>query len=235
VQTCAPVTSSDSAVPPPSDPSSITPRHASVEALSHKSSWFASWTRTKVEWAHDASLEKTPHLTLAPGSGTGSSPPPILSTTGDPQPVTEGTPTSALPQNIPAKTQFRDLPAPSPRSVSYSSPPAHQSIPNYTSTPSPLHEDSLKLSPTKLPLVTSSTVLQSSEPSNSIPTPTNRFTLGIPLLGRAKVPIEKTVATAQCDDMSLPADQPPPSKQLLATQGLCPPDTISVTSDCIAR
>jgi hypothetical protein len=70
---------------------------------------------------------------------------------------------------------------------------------------------------------THSAILQSNSASNSSPTPTNRFTLGIPLLGRAKVPLEKTVAAAQRDDirtMSLPADQPLPCKQQLATQGL---------------
>ncbi|OAX40788.1 hypothetical protein K503DRAFT_791177 [Rhizopogon vinicolor AM-OR11-026] len=81
------------------------------------------------------------------------------------------------------------------------------------STPSPPDE------PTKLRPATPSTALQSGGSSNS--TPTNRFTLGIPLLGRAKLPLEKTVAAAQSDDirtMSLPADQPPPCKQQLTTQ-----------------
>lgn len=245
VQQGAPATSSDLATPASSDPSSLTPpHHTSVTALSHKPSWFASWTRTKGELVPDSGVEKTRRLTPVPTSGTESSSSigdvhpqitvssvshqsPIPSITGDPQLVSTQTP--ALTQDIPTKPRFSE---PS------SSPPAAHSKPGSMSTPSPLDEDVPKPSPSKLPPATPSTVLQSSDASDSISTPTNRFTLSIPLLGRGKVPIEKTVAAAQCDDirtMSLPADQPPPSKQPLTTQGLLrSSNTITAMSYCIA-
>ncbi|OJA21687.1 hypothetical protein AZE42_08662 [Rhizopogon vesiculosus] len=227
----APATSLDFTVPIPSNPSSFTPpRDSSVAALPHKSSWFASWTRTKGEEVPDSGVQKTRRPTPAPASvhlqthaaSSLSSQLPILSITRDSQPVTESTPTSTLPQDIPAKPRSNDPPTSSPRSTSYtssSSPAAHQSQPSPMSTPSPLDE------PTKLPPATPSAVLQSDGSSNSIPRPTNRFTLGIPLLGRVKLPLEKTVAAAQRDDirtMSLPADQPPPCKQQLTTQESIP-------------
>lgn len=243
VQPGPPATSLDFASPASLDTSSFTtPRDTAAAALSHKPSWFASWTRTKGEGVPDPGVEKTRRPTPVPASGTGSSVSietvhpqahassvshqlPILSVTGNSQPVTQSTPTPTLPQDILVKPRLNNPPTASPRSASYlssSSPAAQQSQSGSMSTPSPLDEDVPRPSATLLPS-THSAILQSSSASNSSPTPTNRFTLGIPLLGRTKVPLEKTVAAAQRDDirtMSLPADQPLPCKQQSATQGL---------------
>ncbi|KAG2111486.1 hypothetical protein DEU56DRAFT_213459 [Suillus clintonianus] len=247
VQSGPAVISVDLTASAPSNP--IPPPDTSVATSYQKSSWFASWTRAKVEQSPESGIETTGLTTLVQAFAKGSSissetphsqPPaipsiphqlPILNIPGD---AGQSTPTSTLPQDIPTKSRSNDLPTPSPSSASYpfsSSPAGHHSRPGTASILSPLDENVPKLSPAKLSPATPSAILQSGDASQSNLTlnqSTSRFTLSIPLLGRPKLPLEQTVAAAQRDDirtMVLPAESSASCKQHSAAKGLLRPST----------
>ncbi|KAG1767846.1 hypothetical protein EV702DRAFT_745179 [Suillus placidus] len=242
VQPGTAVTSIDLTAPAPSDP--IPFRDTYVTNLSHKPSWFASWTRAKGEQSPESGVETTrPPSSVqasAKGSSTLSEPLhsdilpvssvprqlPILSMTGDAE---QSTPTPPLPQDIPKKSRSEDPATPTPRSASHQislSPAGYHSRLGTASVLSPLDEDVPKLSPVKLSPATPSAVLQSNDTSQSIlplSHSTSRFTLSIPLLGRPKLPLEQTIPAAQRDDirtMILPAESSPSHRQQFTTQGL---------------
>jgi hypothetical protein len=247
VQPDAAATPIDLTVPTTPDP--IPLRDTPVTTSSQKS-WFASWTRAKGEQSPESGVDPTrPPSSLhafAKGSTISSEPLhldniavssvpvphqlPILNITGD---ARQSTSPSSFPQDIPTQSRSYDPVAASPRSASYHSlsPAGHHSRPGTASVLSPLDEDVPKLSPVKLSPATPSTVLQSSDTSQSTLTlnhSASRFTLSIPLLGRPKLPLEETVAAAQRDDirtMTLPAESSPSRRQQFTTQGLLRPST----------
>lgn len=229
VQPGADVTSIDLTAPAPPDPISLC--DTSVTTSSHKSSWFASWTRGKGEQSPESGVETTRPPSSVQASAKGSSisskpphsdtliasspphQPPVLNITGD------AAPPSSFPQDIPIQMRSDDKITTS-CSASYKcslSPAGHYSGPGTAFVPSPLDE----------PPATPSAVRQSSDTSQSTLTlnqSTSRFTLSIPLLGRPKLPLEQTVAAAQRDDITtmLPAESSPSRKQQFTTKESVP-------------
>lgn len=242
VQPGAAVTSIDLTAPAPSD--SIPLRDTSVTTSSHKS-WFVSWTRAKGEQSPESGVETTQPPSSVQASAKGStisSEPlhsdiltissvphqlPILKTSGD---IGQSTPSSSFPQDIPTKSRSDDQEVAS-RSALYQvslSPAGHHSRPSTASVLSPLDENVPKLSPVKLSPAAPSAALQGSDTSQSTLTldhSTSRFTLGIPLFGRPKLPLEQTVAAAQRDDtrtMALPTESYPSRRPQFITQESVP-------------
>lgn len=244
VQPGAAVTSIDIAAPAPSD--SIPLRDTSVTTSSHKS-WFASWTRSGAKGAQSPEfvVETSPSSSSVQASADQSlmSPQPlhsdILTVSSVPHQLPnisgdagQSTVSSSFPQGIPTKRPSDDQVSAS-RLPSYQvslSPAAHNSRPSIASVLSPLNEDSdvPKLSPAKQSPAAPSTVLRSSDISQSTLTPnhsTSYFTLSIPLLGRSKLPLEQATAAAQRDDiktMIVPTESPLSHRQQFTAQEPAP-------------